>query len=177
MARSKFHRAIQSRAARAAIGPSSVRGQVPGVAKAAREFLGDLNLRPFGTRDAARFKRALNRATNRLEKALPRKSRSWGLSRKLLNIFLRDCLYTVYLRREVKLNYAERFFELPLDSVTGTELRSRCEGLPAWPGVKYLKRELSECYQKAASEIADDEGLVRVHLDAYFWSLSRDDRE
>ena len=63
----------------------------------ARAQLGRFDLRPFGTRDRTRFWAEINSATNRLEKALPTGARHWGLARKVLNIFLRNCLYTVYL--------------------------------------------------------------------------------
>ena len=64
-----------------------------GVVTAARTHLGRLDLRPFGTRDDDRFRVALNSATTRLRAALPEEARCWGLARKGLNIFLRDCLY------------------------------------------------------------------------------------
>ena len=55
-------------------------------------------------------------------KKLPKKSRRWGRARKGLNIFLRDCLYTVHIRKAYRLDQAEQFFELPLDSIIGARL-------------------------------------------------------
>ncbi len=94
-----------------------------------------------------------------------------------MNIFLRDCLYTTYLDTAFGLRSNEAFFELPLDSITAVQLK-RAVGrgrLPAWPGVKHLKEPLSAQYQDAASAEAARRGIARIHLDAIWWSVSRDD--
>jgi hypothetical protein len=170
-------RAIHSRAARIAVGPSTVRGRGnSGVVLATRNFLLNLDLKLFSTGRATVFRSALDRTTKRLVQALPSKARSWGLARKVLNIFLRDALYTAYLRDSYELGSAEAYYELPLDSVTATELK-RTAGrgvLPPWPGVKHVTPALSDAYQKAAQRIAQRRGIHRVHLDAYWWSVSRD---
>ena len=44
-------------------------------------------------------------------KKLPKKSRRWGRARKGLNIFLRDCPYTVHIRKAYRLDQAEQFVE------------------------------------------------------------------
>jgi hypothetical protein len=110
-----------------------------------------------------------------LQKSLPEGAQHWGVARKVLNIFLRDALYTVYLREAFHLAEAERHFELPLDSVTGRQLCAAVgEQLPRWSGVRHLTAELSERYQRHAALVADAHGTYRVHLDAYWWSVSRD---
>src|SRR5438132_8387014 len=92
-------RSFQARAARIAIGSSSMRGAgSAGVVIAAREYLVGLHLKDFSATDPNAFRSSLDRATSQLELALPKRGRHWGLARKGLNIFLRDCLYTVYLR-------------------------------------------------------------------------------
>jgi hypothetical protein len=174
---SAFLSAIRSRAARIAVGPSTARGQGrAGVVDASRRFLRGLDLRPFGTDDARRFRQALDRTTLAFVAALPRGAQSWGLARKLLNIFLRDCLYTTYLCDGYRLGKAEAFLELPLDSITAKELRrERGRGvLPPWGGVKHLVPETSDLYQDAAAHVARELRINRVHLDAYWWSQSRD---
>jgi hypothetical protein len=174
---SAFLSAIRSRAARIAVGPSTARGQGrAGVVDASRRFLRGLDLRPFGTDDTRRFRQALDQTTRECVAALPRDAQSWGLARKLLNIFLRDCLYTTYLCDQYKLGQAEAFFELPLDSITAKELRrERGRGaLPPWRGLKHLVAEISDLYQDAAARVARERGVCRVHLDAYWWSQSRD---
>ena len=95
-----------------------------GVVAAVRAHLGRLDLRPFGTHDGDRFLAELNSATTRLQAVLPENARYWGLARKGLNIFLRDCLYTVYLRERYRLDRAEPFFEVPLDSISAKHIRA-----------------------------------------------------
>ena len=104
-----------------------------------------------------------------LQGSLPKSGRSWGLARKLLNIFLRDSLYTGYLNKAYGLRAAERFLEIPLDSITAERIRERMPELPRWPGVRHLGPELSAAYQAAALRLAAKQGVRRVHLDAYWW--------
>jgi hypothetical protein len=95
----------------------------------------------------------------------------------VLNIFLRGCLYTTYLESRFHLSRAEEHFELPLDSITVRQLKSAVGrgSLPPWPGVKNLTPALNSKYQRAASVEAARKGIPRVHLDAIWWSVSRDD--
>lgn len=103
-------------------------------------------------------------------KKLPTKSRRWGRARKGLNIFLRDCLYTVHIRKAYRLDQAEQFFELPLDSIIGARLAKESGGaLPRWKTVRALTRDLSDEYQKMALRVARKEKVARVHLDAIWW--------
>ncbi|MFN0009328.1 MAG: hypothetical protein ACKVXR_15600 [Planctomycetota bacterium] len=90
-----------------------------------------------------------------------------------MNIFLRDCLYTCYLRDRYGLGRAEAFFEIPLDSISGTRIRSHRLGhdLSRWPGVKYMSSKLSNAYQEVGSAIARSQRIERVHLDAYWWGV------
>src|SRR5206468_315193 len=97
------------------------------------------NLAQFGTNNQLAFRRALDRTTERLQGELP--GRSWGLARKLLNIFLRDSLYTGYLSRAFGLRAAERFLEIPLDSITAKRIREKVPDVPRWRGVRHVSRE------------------------------------
>jgi hypothetical protein len=172
----EFINAVQVRAARVAVGPSAVRGQgAPGIAQAARSYLATMPLAPFGISDSACFTERLEHATKKLAATLPSRGRSWGVARKLLNIFLRDAFYTVYLRDYYKLDRAEALFEMPLDSITVRSLKAELPRgqLSRWPGVKHLKFQTSEEYQKAAAVIASDWVLARVHLDTYWWGGNR----
>lgn len=177
MKNSDFLTAVQSRAARIAVGASAARGRGnAGTVAAARDHLRTMDLRDFG-RSPARFRSALDRETEALRKRFPRSAAHWGIARKLLNIFLRDCLYTTYLEAAYSLKRAESALEIPLDSVTALQLK-RAAGrgkLPLWPGVKHLTPEISESFQSFALEMATQMGLARVHLDAFLWSRSRDD--
>ena len=176
MTSGEFERIVRSRAARIAVGPSTVRGRGnKGTVAAARAHLRDLDLRPFGTSSPKEFARAPNEATARLQRALPPSARHWGVARKVLNIFLRDCLYTTYLSH-FALSKAEAFLELPLDSVTADQLKKAVGHgvLARWPGVKRVTPDLNRLFQSAALEIATKMGVHRVHLDALWWSVSRD---
>jgi hypothetical protein len=167
-----FLRMIQQRAARAAISASATRGQgAAGVVASARTFLNGVRLAPFGTSSPRAYAQRLDRVTGRLMDGLPARAASWGLSRKLLNIFLRDCLYTTYLAEAHGLRVAERFFEIPLDSITAARIRAATPDLPRWPGVKYLEPDVSSAYQAAALSFGDQHGVARVHLDAYWWGM------
>jgi hypothetical protein len=178
MTNDEFLFAIQSRTARVSIGASAARGRGnKGAVKASRDFFCTLKLAPFGVRNRRNFEALLNRATIRLVSALPRKARRWGLARKFLNIFLRDCLYTTYLRDANHLDRAQRFFEIPLDSITAKELRKAAGRgqLPRWPGVRRLTPQVSALYQKTALTEAKNEKTARVHLDAKYWASNRDE--
>jgi hypothetical protein len=173
----KLLTAIQRHTARAAITSSSMRGAgSPGVVEKVRAFLGEMPLRPFGTSNERRFLSHLDAVTESLREALPAKVRrsGWGRARKGLNIFLRDCLYTTYLRDANHLALAEDLFEMPLDSITGKrvveESRKRGWAAPArWTTVRSLTPTMSAAYQKAAAALADEQRCARVHLDAKWW--------
>ena len=169
-------RAIQHHNARAAIGSSSMRGAgSAGVVKRARAFLSEMPLGPFGTSNEARFRSRLDGATDSLKRALPKGAQRWGLARKGLNIFLRNCLYTTYLRDAHDLALAENFFEVPLDSITGARLVQESRGaLSRWKTVRGLGAKTSAEYQAVAAQLAGERGIARVHLDALWWG-ERDD--
>lgn len=65
------------------------------------------------------------------------------LARKLLNLFLRDCLYNRYLSDANRPDDAEHLFELPLDSYTGKALRKAVgkNVFVRWAGVGGLTAE------------------------------------
>jgi hypothetical protein len=164
---------MQQRTAGVAVVPSAVRGpESKGVLPKARAFLTQMNLSAFGTDDRGKFNRELNRQTKALTAALPVKERHFGLARKVLNLFLRECLYNTYLTQEYDLHRAEMHLELPLDSFTAKGVRSRSpeDVVPRWLGVRMLTEEASKAYQARADELAAEEGFARVHLDLYYWT-------
>lgn len=167
-----FITAVQERVARVAISASATRGQrSPGLAHAARRHCAAIALANFSVADENQFLTRLDQETERLQKAVPHGARNWGIARKLLNIFLRDSLYTSYLCDHYTLGRSERFLEIPLDSITGAHIwrLDQTPTLPRWRGVKYLSPSVSAAYQKAASEEARSRGIARVHLDTFWW--------
>ena len=107
---------------------------------------------------------------------MPRGARAWGTARKAVDIFLRDALYTTYLRDRYRLERAEKLFEIPLDAITAQHLNQNDGAvLPGWPGVRYLTKPVSDLYQNVAHRIATDRGIARVHLDTYWWGGDRQD--
>jgi hypothetical protein len=164
--------AIRHRTARVAIGPSTLRGAGnTGAVEVTRRFLEQLDLRHFGTSSDRRYMEQLDEATLRLKRRLPKGARHWGLARKSLNIFLRDCLYNVYLSDGYRLARAEPLLELPLDSITGKRLSELADGaLPRWETIKGLKRDRSDEFQEFAAVYAAKNGIARVHLDAFWWA-------
>ena len=158
------------RTANVAVGASAVRGSPYGTAAAARAHLAKVRLPRFaGTKQ--QFDRALDEETRKLMRTLPQGARHWGLSRKLLNIFLRDAFYNRFLCSEYGLNRIEHWLELPLDSHVGKKLneQSGSGDLPRWNTIRALTPELNRQFQVSALEIAKERGLSRVHLDLFFW--------
>jgi hypothetical protein len=146
-------RSLQARAARVAIGPSSMRGRGnEGVVDSARAFLLNVQLHTFATQDEDTFRKQLDKRTEDLRRSLPKGAVHWGLARKGLNIFLRDCVYTARLRDAFSLGGIESWLEVPLDSITGTKLHEQSDGrVPRWKSVKGLTPELSDKYQTEVS--------------------------
>lgn len=166
-----FISAVQQRSARIAASASATRRQGKGTVHAARVFLGELRLRQYGISNAHKFRLRLDQATKALKSALPKQARSWGLARKLLNIFLRDAMYTTYLRDYFKLDRAEPHLEIPLDSIIAKKLKKSVPrgALPIWYGVKHVTQAESDRFQKQAGIIAREKSIARVHLDTYWW--------
>lgn len=163
--------ALQARAARAALAPSSMRGVGrAGVVDAGRPFLRALDLRSFGTKRASRFRQELDEHTDGLLRTFPQAARQWGLARKGLNIFLRECLYNVHLRDAYALARGEMFYEVPLDALTGTAIWKASDGrVPRWTTIRALRPKVSDDYQRVAGELAAAKGIAPIHLDAVWW--------
>lgn len=164
--------AVQSYVVRGSINASAMRGCPKGTVSTVRKFLASLDLVPFGTEHPDQFLQSLNGTTVELQAEIP--GHEWGFARKGLNIFLRRCLYNVYLREWYHLSCSEPFFEVALDSIVARELRKRDPGLPRWTTIRRLTSANSLKYQNAASAIAGEAGIARVHLDALWWGRRRD---
>jgi hypothetical protein len=139
---------------------------------AARSYFAHLAIDRYALSQPKRFRKRLDDGTLGLVDAFPKHAASWGLARKLLNVFLRECLYTSLLADEYRLAVFEPHLELPLDSITSGHLRRRAGRgrLSTWPGIKHLTPVISDEYQEFAQLVAADYGLARIHLDAIWWS-------
>jgi hypothetical protein len=168
-------RALIERQAQLAVGASTARGQATGTVRALRAALTKVRLEEFCVVSKPEFLRALDRNTRKIQDQLPPSASSWGLARKVLNIFLRDCYYNGLLMRRFGLKCAERFFEVPLDSVVAKGLKSHHPrgALPRWPGVKHLKPDDSVLFQEAALAMCRSWRITRVHLDTFLWVRGR----
>lgn len=165
-----FLEALQAKVARVTITSSSMRGPGCGEAiKVARKYTAGLKLQRFSSRTRIGFISELDDATDELLASMPRAIRSWGLARKGLNIFLKECLYSSYLRSSSRIDRSERYLELPLDSYTGKALNKIEKSLPRWDTVRRLNPDLSQSFQEAASCEGERRKLARVHLDVFWW--------
>jgi hypothetical protein len=163
---------MQEYVAFASVGASTVRGQrAPGLVASCRAELQRENLSAFSTNRPDAFARAIDRETARIQSALPRNGRSWGIARKVLNIFLRNALYNVCLHGHYKFRSVESLLEIALDGmiVRGLKKQSPPRSLPRWRGIKYVTPEESAAFQARSQEIALERGTHRVHLDAALW--------
>jgi hypothetical protein len=156
---------LRRRTAELAIGNSTLRNQgAPGVAKAARDFLANVDLKTFSANSAQVFFEILDGATADLVQVLPQGARNWGTARKALNIFLRDCLYNQFLCSHYAINHIHPWLEVPLDSYVANGLRRTSYGseLPNWTTITRLKHEYSDRYQEVAGKVAEKIRCNRV---------------
>ncbi len=89
-----------------------------------------------------------------------------GVCSQGVNVFLRDCLYNVYLRDQHCLVRSEAFLEIPLDSIVAAKICELGYDLPRWTTIKALDYATNEKYQRAFECIAKAKGCSRVHIDA-----------
>ncbi len=152
---------------------NAIRNQgVKGILAAIRHHLTQVRLETFVVKDHRSFARRLREATYRLQRRLPRRAaRRWGVARKALNLFLRDCTYDHHLRAHYGLGKIEPWLEVPLDSYVALALRDEPEGadLPRWNSLKALRGAESRKYQSTAQKVATRMRIRRVHLDLYYW--------
>jgi hypothetical protein len=176
MDRNNFIPNIQKFVAIAAVGVSALRGQGKGVLKSTQKYLGELDLstlKDINTNvDIISW---LDKQTEEILDCMPVMNRPWGAARKALNLFLRDCLYNKYLCQEYKMDRLEKWLEIPLDSLVANGLQKKAEKglLPRWPGLKHLKKEISDQYQDTAQSFADKNEIARVHMDVALWLENR----
>ena len=142
---------------------------------AARKYLANLNLCRFTIVDEDGFAKALDEATEELERAMPKPI--WGFARKGMNIFLRDCFYNKYIHDHYRLKVVGPLLEVPLDHYVAQGIQEdirRSEGTSlGWESIRKLDRCTSKALQEGASRIAARKQLLRVHLDLKWWGGER----
>lgn len=170
-----FINTMQRRTAITAVGPSALRGQGKGVLKATQAFLSRIDLSHLDNMSHEQYDQWLDKQTEYLLAELPIKNSPWGTCRKALNLFLREMLYNQYLCEAFRINAVENFLEVPLDSAVAKGLKRKAGrgALPMWPGLKNLRKTISQDFQSHATQIADKKGVARVHLDIYLWLDNR----
>jgi hypothetical protein len=170
-----FIETMQRRTGVTAVGPSALRGQGKGVLKVTQAYLGTIDLSRIPKSNQEKYTAWLNEHTNALLEKLPIRNRPWGAARKALNLFMRDTLYNRYLNDYYKIDKLNMWLEVPLDSavVKGLKRNAGHGQLPQWPGLKNLKPNVSEIFQKYAIEQAKKKNISRVHLDVYLWMENR----
>jgi hypothetical protein len=161
---------LQKRAANGATGSSAIRGMAPaGTGKKIHQYLMSIKLGVYVFHTSDEYLKKLDKETEGLLKYLPEDAKKWGMARKCLNIFFRNCAYNKYLCKYYKLNHIEPFLEVPLDSHVGKGLKLESSELPKWPGVTKLDSKTSLEFQKKAQELAYKKRVFRVHLDDYLY--------
>ena len=157
------------RVAELSVGASAVRGMPRGTVAAARNALKRTRLTAIPIAERERFRSWLDQQTRRVSAALPEPS--WGVARKLLNIFLRSCVYDTALRTGYGLAPVEPWLEVPLDQQVAAGIRS-CSGenLPRFAN-KRLERSVSVEYQEVARRLAQRAGTHRIHLESCWWRV------
>lgn len=163
---------LHHRTAEFSVGPSTVRrAGAPGTVASARLALKRVSLTMFQVRSRKQFLVILERETKRIQKSLPNRAQHWGVARKVLNIFLRSCVYSRPLAKYYRITHLEPWLELPLDSQVAAGIKT-CSGsskLPKWLSVKGLTPEDSTHYQTAARALARHKGGNPIHLEACWW--------
>jgi hypothetical protein len=145
---------------------------VTGMRSAARDFCSRLKLNELPEPTA--YAAILNRWTDQLKGEFPTEGRHWGITRKCLNIFMRDASYNVHLRKIYPgLKPLEHVLEVPLDSYVAKGLFEEDGaidfGLQRWNAVIRLSPKQNEQFQRWASIVAEQKGILRVHLDLLYF--------
>lgn len=168
---------VQKRIVNISVGTSTVRGQPEGTVITARKYLQYVNLKDFSeiiNEDG--FKGLLDKHTQLLKERLP--SKSWGIARKVMNIFLFQATHDIILNRNYTLDKIIPYLELPLDNPNAKRLKkfAKSEGITLeWRNIYSLQPEVSITFQNYAKQYAQEKyNCERCYLDVYWWR-SEDD--
>ena len=176
---------IRRYVAETSVGPSTVRGYVKNTQKICRAFLAEIDLAELSKIDEPSFKSWLNEKTDALYIQLRRQGRrkkgveTYGIARKVVNIYLHNVFYNGVLSRKYGLADLCDFLEVPIDSHVREWLlliaRNTCPPLTIDPLISRadkiwrIDEKANSAYQVLASQVARQLDTERVHLDAYFY--------
>lgn len=162
---------VQRRLSITSVATSTVRGQPKGTVAIARKFLQSINLKDFSVENEDQFRNVLNSCTEELKDMLP--SNSWGIARKVLNIFLFQAVHDIFLNRNYELDKIIKYLEVPLDNPNAKKIKcyAKMDGKNLeWRNIYSLKAEESIKFQEYARGYANREfNCERCHLDIYWW--------
>lgn len=168
---------VQKRIANISASPSAVRGQPEGTKNKAIKYLESIKLHDFSNiNDENKFKNLLDEHTALLREQLP--SKSWGIARKVLNIFLFQATQDINLNKKYALDKIIAFLEVPLDNPNAKTLmkiaknndKELYKGLK-WESISKLECKMSMKFQDYATRYAKQKyGKERCYLDVYWWA-------
>lgn len=128
---------------------------------------------------ASRLMLSTRSLRNKLQKLAPGQPavEFFGISRKVINIYLHNVFYNRYLSREHGLDCLESWLEVPMDSHVARGLlkvaRQEQIAIPDAISGVFKIWELTptrhRAWQNLAMLVAKALGTQRVHLDAYFY--------
>jgi hypothetical protein len=168
---------MQRYVANVAITPSALRNLgAGGLVRTARNFLGNLDLKPLATLDRPAYSEWLEVQTQALLARFPVKN-LWGPARKSINIFMVMASLNIFLCKVYVLERFENVLEVPLDNVVQGKLREfghirklfADKEVPKWNGIKWLDSMNSARYQEVAQTMANELGIPRGRLDVALW--------
>lgn len=178
----EFYLKLKKRIAEITIGASALRNQgLAGLVEATRKYLFiniaiDDFFESLGSEDA--FIGFLDRHTQALMASYPTQAKqNFGAARKGLNLFFREIVYNTFFSAKyfdthniTEINKAITYLEVPLDSHVAKKIIENSNNkLPLWGKIKTLTSDNSKLYQSAASQIALNLMIPRVHLDLIYW--------
>jgi len=177
----EFDKKLQRRIAQLSVGASAIRNQGgSGLIETCRTYFeNQIDLKNFFTSLTKKdeYLKFLDNHTDEIVKLFPVGAKSWGASRKGLNLFFRDVCYNKYFADKFQLptefkdnNEKLKYLEVPLDYDVATGLIQKIpDELPKWNGIKNLTKSDSIKYQDKADVLAQEKGIAKVHLDLWFW--------
>jgi hypothetical protein len=158
---------IQEWVAKSTVGVSTVRGQPAGTMQKAIEFLKQVCLADFRKITCDKYMENLDDYTDKFSNHL--EGESWGISRKIINLFLIRAFHDKYLSEVYQLEPMKNWLELPIDGPTANKLIEigADEGitLPEWSSLRYLENDLNTKYQEYAQTLAEKKRCARFQLD------------